>query len=166
MRDNIEILSERLMKIRNYTNDDWTRICEIHDAARKDELSSAGLEDAFLSMEQTAENEGFSAYAVVVAEVDGIVQGFAAFSDVEISWLYVDPRRYSMGVGSALVRAALLATGNSLSVEVLDGNERALSFYKKTGFAVVGRASGQMPGNERFSVSVTELRYNGSAEPR
>jgi ribosomal protein S18 acetylase RimI-like enzyme len=155
-----------MMKIRNYTNDDWTRICEIHDAARKDELSSAGLEDAFLSMEQTAENEGFSAYVVLVAEVDGIVQGFAAFSDVEISWLYVDPRRYSMGVGSALVRAALLATGGSLSVEVLDGNERALSLYKKTGFAVVGRASGQMPGNERFAVSVTELRYNGTAEPR
>jgi ribosomal protein S18 acetylase RimI-like enzyme len=146
------------MKIRDYADDDWTRICEIHDAARKDELSSAGLEDAFLSMEETAQNEGFSDYRVLVAEVDGIVQGFAAFSDVELSWLYVDPRCYRMGIGSALVKAALLATGASLSVEVLDGNERALSLYKKSGFAVVGRTSGRMPGNERFAVSVTQLR--------
>lgn len=153
------------MKIREYATDDWIRICEIHDAARKDELSSAGLEDAFLSMEETAENEGFPDYEVLVAEVDGIVQGFAAFSDVELSWLYVDPRCYGMGVGSALVKAALLATGGTLSVEVLDGNERALSLYKKTGFAVVGHTSGRMPGNERFAVSVTELRYNGAPEP-
>ena len=150
------------MKIRDYANDDWTRICEIHDAARKDELSSAGLEDAFLSMEETAEKECFFDYEILVAEVDGIVQGFAAFSDVELSWLYVDPRCYRMGVGSALVEAALLATGVSLSVEVLDGNERALSLYKKTGFAVIGRTSGRMPGNERFAVSVTQLRYNGA----
>jgi ribosomal protein S18 acetylase RimI-like enzyme len=153
------------MKIRDYANDDWTRICEIHDAARKDELSSAGLEDAFLSMEQTGENEGFFNYVVLVAEIDGIVQGFTAFSDVELSWLYVDPRCYRMGVGSALVKAALSATGGSLSVEVLDGNERALSLYKKIGFSVAGRASGRMPGNERFAVSVTELRYNVAPEP-
>lgn len=149
-----------MMKIRAYANEDWTRICEIHDAARKDELSSAGLEDAFLTMDEAAENEGFSEYEVLVAEIEGIAQGFAAFSDVELSWLYVDPRCYRMGVGSALVEAALLATGEALSVEVLDGNGPALSFYKKAGFAVVGRASGRMPGNERFAVSVTQLRYN------
>ena len=147
------------MKIRPYTNDDWGRICQIHDAARRDELSSAGLADAFLTMEQTAENEGFHRYDVLVAEVDGAVQGFVAFSDVELSWLYVDPRCYRRGVGSALVEAALLATGVPLSVEVLDGNERALSLYKKAGFAVVAHMRGQMPGNESFAVSVTELRY-------
>jgi len=151
------------VKIRAYTNDDWTRICEIHDAARRDELSSAGLEDAFLTMEETAENEGFHNYDVLVAEVDGVVRGFTAFSDVELSWLYVDPRFYRNGVGSALVRAALQATGVPLSVEVLDGNERGLSLYRKAGFSEVRRLSGRMPGNERFAVSVTELRYNGAA---
>lgn len=151
------------MKIREYVIDDWTRICEIHDAARKDELSSAGLEDAFLSMEETAENEGFFDYRVLVAEIDGMVQAFAAFSDTELSWLYVDPSCYGVGLGFALVKAALLATGASLSVEVLDGNERALSLYEKAGFAVVGRTTGRMPGNERFAVSVTELRYSGAA---
>jgi len=137
-------------------------MCEIHDAARKDELSSAGLDDAFLTMEETAAAEGFHDYDVLVAEVDGIVRGFTAFSDVELSWLYVDPRCYRMGVGSALVKAALLATGAPMSVEVLDGNERALSLYMKAGFGVVRHINGRMPGNERFAVSVTELRYNAA----
>jgi hypothetical protein len=44
-------------------------------------------------MEQTAENEGLSDYVILVAEVDGIVRGFAAFSDVELSWLYIDPQQ-------------------------------------------------------------------------
>jgi ribosomal protein S18 acetylase RimI-like enzyme len=151
------------LKIRRYTKDDWPRMCEIHDASRRDELASAGLEDAFLTMEQTAENEGFHEYDVLVAEVGGTVQGFTAFSDVELSWLYVHPRCYRTGVGSALVRAALLAAGVPLSVEVLDGNQRALSLYKKLGFGVVRHVNGRMPGNERFAVSVIELRYNGAA---
>jgi ribosomal protein S18 acetylase RimI-like enzyme len=151
------------VKIRRYTNDDWVRICEIHDAARRDELSSAGLADAFLTMEETAENEGFHDYDVLVAEVDGVVQGFAALSDVELAWLYVDPCCYRMGLGSSLVKAALLTAGVPLSVEVLDGNERALGLYKKAGFAVVGHNNGRMPGNERFAVSVTELRYQSAA---
>jgi ribosomal protein S18 acetylase RimI-like enzyme len=151
------------VKIRRYTNDDWVRICQIHDAARRDELLSAGLVDAFLTMEETAENEGFHDYDVLVAEVDGVVQGFTAFSDVELAWLYVDPRCYRMGLGLSLVKAALLATGVPLSVEVLDGNEWALALYKKAGFGVVGHMNGRMPGNERFAVSVTELRHNGAA---
>lgn len=151
------------MNIRRYTNDDWPRICQIHDAARRDELSSAGLDDAFLTLEATADNEGFYDYEVMVAELDGEIQGFAAFSDVELSWLYVDPRFYRKGVGYALVKAVLAAAGTPLSVEVLDGNESALSLYRKVGFEVVGHANGRMPGNESFAVSVTELRHTNNA---
>ena len=50
------------MKIRLYTNGDWLRVCAIHDAARRDELAAAHLEAAFLTLEQTAENEGFHEY--------------------------------------------------------------------------------------------------------
>jgi ribosomal protein S18 acetylase RimI-like enzyme len=151
------------MNIRPYTDDDWSRVCEIHDAARRDELAAAGLAGAFLTLEQTAENEGFHEYDILVAEVAGEVRGFAAFSEHELSWLYVEPGWYRKGIGSALVQAALRATGAPLTVEVLDGNEAAIAVYKKAGFVEVGRASGRMPGNERYAVSVTELRYGGAA---
>jgi ribosomal protein S18 acetylase RimI-like enzyme len=153
------------LKIRRYANEDWTRICEIHDAARKDELSAAGLGDAFLTMEQTAANEGFHDYDILVAEADCVVQGFVAFNETELSWLYVDPGVYRRGIGLALVKAVLLATDGPMSVEVLHGNEKALSLYTKAGFVVERQASGRMPGNERFAVSVTELRYGSAALP-
>jgi ribosomal protein S18 acetylase RimI-like enzyme len=114
-------------------------------------------------MAETAANEGFHEYENLVLEIGGALRGFVAFSHVELSWLYVDPTCYRSDIGSALVKAALRETGAALTVEVLTGNTSALSLYKKIGFAEVGQASGRMPGNERFAVTVTELRYVGLA---
>lgn len=49
------------MNVRPYTPSDWPRICAIHDTARRHELQARLLGDAFLSLEQTAENEGLFA---------------------------------------------------------------------------------------------------------
>lgn len=95
------------MHIRPYATEDWERVCQIHDAARRDELAAAGLMAAFLSLEQTAANEGFHDYTLRVAEADGNVVGFVAFTDDELAWLYVDPDAYGMGVGTALIQTAL-----------------------------------------------------------
>ncbi|MGN6827437.1 GNAT family N-acetyltransferase [Paucibacter sp. M5-1] len=152
------------MNIRPYTPNDWTRVCEIHDAARRDELAAAGLGDAYLTLAQTADNEGFHEYEIRVAERDdGHVLGFVAFSPDELAWLYVDPLFYGRGVGSALIQAALCETGAALSAEVLDGNKAALATYKKAGFVETGQAHGRMPGNESFAVTVSELRHPGLA---
>lgn len=55
------------MNLRPYSPGDWERLCAIHDAARVHELQASGLADAFLSLEQTAENEGLFDGEVVVA---------------------------------------------------------------------------------------------------
>lgn len=119
------------MNIRAYTANDWSIICTIHDAARRDELSAAGLADAFLPLAETAENEGLHEYELIVAEVAGDVRGFAAFSDDELSWLYVAPDCYGQGIGTSLIQAALQMSGAPLSVEMLDGNDAAMTVYKK-----------------------------------
>ncbi|MEJ6004907.1 GNAT family N-acetyltransferase [Paucibacter sp. AS339] len=136
-------------------------MCEIHDAARRDELAAAGLGEAYLTLAETADNEGFHEYEIRVAERDGDVMGFVAFSMDELAWLYVDPRLYGTGIGTALIQAVLHEIPASLSAEVLDGNVPALAIYKKAGFVEVGRSHGRMPGNEDFAVSVTELRHPG-----
>ena len=151
------------MNIRPYTAKDWDRICQIHDAARRDELAAAGLEDAYLTLEQTAENEGFHDYVVNVAEVGGIVVGFVAFTTEELAWLYVDPATYGKGIGTALIKHTLAVTKAAMSAEVLDGNAAAIAVYCKSGFEVVGKEQGKMPGNETFDVSVTVLRHVGAA---
>ncbi|MFY7864434.1 GNAT family N-acetyltransferase [Roseateles sp.] len=149
------------MHIRPYTANDWQRVCEIHDAARRDELAAAGLEPAYLTLAEVAEEEGFHDYEIRVAELDGRVLGFTAFSPEELAWLYVDPHCYGRGIGSALVQAVLLETASPMTAEVLHGNAAALATYKKEGFVELGHAHGCMPGNESFAVSVTELRHPG-----
>lgn len=154
------------MLIRPYTPADWPRVCQIHDAARHDELAAAGLEAAYLTLEQTADNEGFHDYDIRVAEVAGTVLGFVAFSADELAWLYVEPAAYGQGIGSALIRAALVQANAAMTAEVLDGNAAALRLYRKAGFDIVGHERGRMPGNERFAVSVTVLRHPGVGAPQ
>lgn len=145
------------MLIRPYREQDWRRLCVIHDHARRDELRDAGLANAFLPLEVAAEREDLFAYTVLVAEDAGVVQGFVAFSDDELSWLYVDPACYRRGIGAALVDAAL--AHGPLSIEVLAGNNAALAFYEVRGFRQVRMVEGRMPGNESFAVRVHVLEW-------
>lgn len=151
------------MNIRPYTENDWNRVCEIHDAARRDELAAARLDAAYLTLAETAANEGFHDYTIRVAEIGTTLVGFVAFTTEELSWLYVDPDWYGRGIGTALIRAALEETGASLGAEVLAGNEAAVALYSKCGFVIVGQAQGRLPGNERFTVSVSVLNHPGTA---
>ena len=139
--------------IRAYNPNDWPRLCVIHDAARLDELRLSVGEAAFLSLEQAAENEGLFDLRLDVAETDGCVAGFVAFSPEELAWLYVDPAFYRRGIGRALLRHAIALAGPSFSAEVLEGNEPALQLYRSEGFRVVRHVKGRLSGNKSFTAS-------------
>jgi ribosomal protein S18 acetylase RimI-like enzyme len=151
------------MNIREYLDGDWSRLCEIHDAARRDELGASGLMAAYLRLEQTADNEGLFDAHVVVAEVDGSVQGFAAYSDQELTWLYCDPAAYRRGIGRRLLRHVIAACEGDLYTEVLVGNEAALALYLSEGFAVLRTVEGKLAGNEAFAASGHYLRRSAAA---
>jgi ribosomal protein S18 acetylase RimI-like enzyme len=150
------------MHIRSYSPGDWKRLCEIHDAARKYELKASGLIAAFLTLEQTAECEGLFEAEILVAEEIDEVRGFAAYTREELTWLYVDPRYYRQGIGRRLVRAVLNASPNPLSLEVLVGNEAALSLYRSEGFNVIEQVSGKLAGNESFPATAYVLSFKGA----
>ncbi|RPI32650.1 MAG: GNAT family N-acetyltransferase [Actinomycetota bacterium] len=151
------------LTIRPYASEDWPRLCAIHDAARRDELSAAGLTDAFLTLEQTYENEALFAGEVAVAELGGEVVGFVAYTTDEVTWLYVDPRRSRRGAGRALLRHALTATRGAISTEVLVGNEAALALYLSEGFRVARAVDGRLVGNEAYPASGYVLEHDGGA---
>jgi ribosomal protein S18 acetylase RimI-like enzyme len=146
------------MNLRPYLPSDWKRLCVIHDAARLHELQASGLADAFLNLEQTAENEGLFEGQVIVAEVQGRVRGFAAYKEGELTWLYVDPEMYRQGIGRQLLRHAIQASGDAMSTEVLVGNESALALYLSEGFEIQRRVDGKLAGNESFPASGYVLR--------
>ncbi|MBO9661894.1 GNAT family N-acetyltransferase [Dokdonella sp.] len=154
------------MLLRPYTPDDWHRLCEIHDRARIGELRAAGLEAAYLTLEQTAENEGLFDGAVTVAVLDGEVQGFAAVRDGELTWLYVIPHMQGRGIGRALLRHAIDACDGDIAAEVLLGNDAALQLYRSEGFAIERKVDGRLAGNERFAASGHYLRRGASGVAR
>lgn len=146
------------MNVRPYESTDWSRLCEIHDASRLDELALTVGTDAFLTLEQTADNEGLFDNKLFVAEVDNVVQGFIAYRDEELAWLYVDPRFYRKGVGRALVQHAVANSAPTMEIELLEGNTPALELYLSEGFKVIKRVEGQLVGNEEFAAAGLVLR--------
>lgn len=147
-----------VINIRPYESMDWSRLCEIHDASRLDELALTVGTDAFLTLEKTADNEGLFDNKLFVAEVDNVVQGFIAYGDEELAWLYVDPRFYRKGVGRALVQHAVANSAPKMEIELLEGNTPALELYLSEGFKVVERVEGQLVGNEEFAAVGFVLR--------
>ncbi|MBC8056902.1 MAG: GNAT family N-acetyltransferase [Rhizobiales bacterium] len=150
------------MLLRLYQKTDWPRLCEIHDQARRDELRSSQLEEAFLTLEETAEGEGLFDGVVTVAVLHETVRGFVAFADGELNWLYVDPHMYRKGVGRALLRHALAMSQGRMSTEVLVGNEGALALYRAEGFKVARRVDGRLTGNEAYPASGYVLERAGT----
>lgn len=147
-----------MINIRSYEPKDWPRLCEIHDASRLDELSLTVGADAFLSLEKTADNEGLFEGKLFVAEVDHVVQGFVAYRNEELAWLYVHPKFYRKGVGRALVHYAVADSAPTIEIELLEGNTPALELYLSEGFKVVQRIKGRLEGNEGFAAVGLVLR--------
>lgn len=148
------------VRVRPYQAADWSRLCEIHDAARLDELQPTVGTDAFLTLEQTAENEGLFDNQLFVAEVSQRVRGFVAYSEEELTWLYVDPPFYRRGVGRALLQHAVAQAGPDMMIEVLQGNAPALALYLSEGFAVTQRIEGKLAGNESHAAVGLVLKRN------
>ncbi|HIS20337.1 MAG TPA: GNAT family N-acetyltransferase [Candidatus Spyradocola merdavium] len=144
-----------MLAIRPYRPEDFPGIERVHDRARRVELRYAGLEDAFLPLRIAAEREDLFAYpGLFVAELGGEIAGFAACTQEELAWLYVDPAHFRKGVGRALAEHALQRFPGIRRVEVLSGNAPAKALYARLGFVTAATERGRMPGNEAFSVQV------------
>ena len=120
--------------IRPYRENDWSRICEIHDLARPDELKGSCDRRAFIPIEQDEEVDDLKRCLKLVAEHEGRVIGFVGVEDEYLAWLYVHPDFYHRGVGRRLLRAGLDLTPGKAWTIVLAGNQRALDLYKSEGF--------------------------------
>ena len=75
---------------------------------------------------------------VIVAEVGGVVAGFAAVVGGELDGLFVEPDLWGLGIGRVLADAATHeARKKGLSLTVI-ANPRARLFYERCGFAYEG----------------------------
>jgi putative acetyltransferase len=71
---------------------------------------------------------------------DGRPLGFSGVADGKIEMLFVAPPAFGRGVGTRLLRHAVEALG-ATEVDVNEQNARAVEFYLRRGFVVVGRSA-------------------------
>ncbi len=70
------------------------------------------------------------------------VVGYIAFTDGEVSKLYLDPSVQGQGLGKTLLDIPK-AKNNSLSLWTYQANENARRFYEKQGFVAVEKTDGE-----------------------
>jgi GNAT superfamily N-acetyltransferase len=75
---------------------------------------------------------------VIVADMDGVIVGFAAVVGGELDGLFVEPDLWGQGIGRALVDAATHeARKRGLALKVI-ANPSARQFYESCGFSIEG----------------------------
>ncbi len=139
------------ISVRKYKESDWDRLAEIHDPARIDELEGSVDLKAFIPFKIAAVDEDLiKTSTVLVAEDEAQVLGFVAFTEEEITWLYVDKNHYRKGVGKVLVKEALKQCGKKVYLDVLTGNTPAIKFYESLGFTIEKTIKGRLEGPKEF----------------
>jgi ribosomal protein S18 acetylase RimI-like enzyme len=95
-----------------------------------------------------AEADDNSIIAFVAANAEGAIVGHALAKmdnnrKVWLDRLHVAPKLFGTGLAADLLRAILAAHAGlaTISLEVIEGNDRAIAFYRKHGFAVTERKS-------------------------
>lgn len=135
-----------MITYREYQDEDWKAICQIHDRARPDELLGSCDPRGFIPIEQDKEVEELKSCLKFVACENEIVIGFVGVHDKYLAWLYIDPSHYGKGIGRELLKIGLREIGECAWTIVLDGNHKAIKLYESEGFSEVKRFPGENNG--------------------
>ena len=141
-----------MIQIRAMTGDDVDAVSRLLGASWRRTYSAilgaettARVSDARHAPERlSAELADPNRVSFVAQRPDGSIAGYAMAGmdetgDVRLDRLHLDPAEYCSGLASDLLHAVLAFHAGipSLAVEVIEGNGRALAFYRKHGFEIV-----------------------------
>jgi len=163
------------LTIRPATAGDARAIAEVHiDSLRHayagvvNEAHLAGLDQATYTATWSARIQDDPARTtILVATVDGALTGFAMLGPsrdedaelggLQIYFIFLEPDAWGHGVARELMRTVLAeaADGTSVTLWVLEANERARHFYRRHGFVPDGIERLEQIGDESY----LEVRY-------
>lgn len=165
------------MLIRPYTEADLDRIGWVHSHSRR--AAYAGLVPEAALAKVTPERQAeiwrlrmatlSDQHAMFVAEVDGLVVGFALGlvedDKAEVQAIHVLAQQHGAGIGQALldhVVEEFRSWGRTVAqLWVVEGNDRAQAFYRRNGW----RADGTRSMHDVGGAAVPILRYRLALEP-
>jgi GNAT superfamily N-acetyltransferase len=160
--------------VRSARSEDSRRLAEIHVSSWQHAYDGLLPAEFLRALSVESRNEWWSrrlnalesggAVLIVTDSVLETPEGFAfigpcSVTEGEVYAIYVDPRRWRVGLGTELLAAAerTLADGGfrQAILWVLEGNTRGRSFYQTQGW----RPDGALKIEEIGGIQVTELRY-------
>ncbi|SFP38581.1 Ribosomal protein S18 acetylase RimI [Mesorhizobium sp. NFR06] len=111
-----------------------------------DETAARLSDDKHAPEKLAAELDDEDKMSFVAERADGSIAGYAmaamdAKGDVMLDRLHIEPQAFGSGLAADLLHAVLAAHAGipSIALEVIEGNDRAIAFYRKHGFEVVER---------------------------
>lgn len=131
-----------MIRIRNATVADAERVHALHVASStavyQQFFGGKGLEQWLATRSPAACAEEIDKWAVIVAEEDGLMVGFAALDTAKatIDAVYVAPARWRQGIGrQLLIQLEELARAAQLSRIALQAAGPAILFYQRQGYS-------------------------------
>ncbi|WP_245497417.1 MULTISPECIES: GNAT family N-acetyltransferase [unclassified Mesorhizobium] len=100
----------------------------------------------------------------VAERPDGSIAGYAMAKmneagDVMLDRLHIDQSEYGTGLAANILHAVFATHSGipSIALEVLEGNDRAMAFYRKHGFEVVDRRAASHGAEGHASLIMRKL---------
>ena len=148
-------------------NESWlaTYPNEEHDITYEDILDKLAESSQQTTQETYALNS--DDYTTIVAEFGGEVVGFCIVIFGEntnvLKALYVLPEFFGKGIGQVLINKALEMIGDkNVVLNVVEYNKRAIKFYEKNGFKIIGKIEttiGKLPSGKIMPTIAMERKY-------
>lgn len=126
------------MNIRPYTKRDLSKIIDIYNRSKLDELKFEDKLFTLLPLEKDDSRlSGLMESDIYIHEEQGQVFGFGAVFENEIRALFVDAKYRGKGVGKKLLEFLLLNIQGQPCLYVASTNYPAKHLYQKYGFRVI-----------------------------
>ncbi|SKB12858.1 N-acetyltransferase GCN5 [Planktothrix sp. PCC 11201] len=137
----------KTINIRPYLERDWSAICRVHNRSQPDEFKGSCDLRAMRPLEQNPNVHHIRyTYDKFVACEGKKVVAFIALDSHCIALLYVDPDYQNQGIGKRLLDLSLKLIASPIYTIVMAGNQRAIAFYKKSGFQEIGTFNSNISG--------------------
>ena len=101
----------------------------------------------FIEIKKLVDSIDFAGFQIGCLLIRYRVKGFVGVSADKIEMLFLDPDAFGLGYGAALLQFAIKEFG-ATTVDVNEQNLRAVKFYQRNGFEIVGRSSKDEQGRE------------------
>ena len=125
------------MSIREYIDDDFTRLSAIYANSKLDELINEDSEFTLVPLEEDDKRLSIlMASDIYVYDDQGII-GYGAHDGSEITALFVHPEHRGRGVGRTLLEYLLSKIPEQAYLYVARSNELAIGIYQEFGFEIV-----------------------------